>query len=243
MKRKTICNKIVYTKGEILGNNNITYLKEVRTHILPSGGKKRKALFKCYCNNEFEAMIGHIKNDSTTSCGCRPHFSGKYNSSWKGGVRSHPLYKNWLNIRTRCYNKNAISYKNYGGRGITVYNEWISDSWAYINYCMSLPNSHITGLTIDRIDNDKNYEPGNLRWADEFTQNINRRGMKNSITGYDGISIHSQSDKWRATITVDKQRISLGLHNTIKEALNARNNYIINNKLIEYEIQNYKQKV
>lgn len=82
-------------------------------------------------------------------------------------------------MKDRCFNKNSKGYKNYGGRGITVYDGWIHDFQAFYNYISSLPHFGETGYSIDRIDNDGNYEPGNIRYADRKTQNNNRRNVRN----------------------------------------------------------------
>ena len=92
------------------------------------------------------------------------------------GLRKHPLYSVWANIKTRCFNRNNSHYERWGGRGITMCNEWKNSFKAFYNWAMS--NGYQEGLTIDRIDNDGNYEPSNCRWVTVKIQNSNKRNVK-----------------------------------------------------------------
>jgi hypothetical protein len=90
------------------------------------------------------------------------------------GLSKHPLYDSWWQMMNRCYNEKAKSYKNYGGRGITVCPEW-HDVRNYVAWIEANLGSRPEGLTLDRVNNDGNYEPGNMRWATYSEQNLNRR--------------------------------------------------------------------
>lgn len=92
------------------------------------------------------------------------------------------LYKIWGSMKQRCLNMNDKGYKNYGGRGITVCDEWKNDFISF--YQWSVNNGYQEGLTIDRINNNGNYEPSNCRWTDNFTQQSNTR--KNVYLTIDG---------------------------------------------------------
>lgn len=97
-------------------------------------------------------------------------------------VRKKPLYKLypsehncWNNIKKRCLRTWHPQYAEYGGRGIGMYKDWQSSFEAFLSYVGPKPHA---GLSLDRIDNDKGYEPGNVRWATYREQNYNRRPMQ-----------------------------------------------------------------
>lgn len=85
--------------------------------------------------------------------------------------KHHPLYNTWIQMQHRCKNPKSISFPHYGALGITVCERWQNDFWAFAKDMGDRPE----GMTLDRIKGDGNYEPSNCRWADEETQNNNRR--------------------------------------------------------------------
>lgn len=98
---------------------------------------------------------------------------GENNPSYKHGGKGTRLYVIWCGMKSRCYNKNDSHYCRWGGRGITICSEWLLDfsnfrAWAY-------KNGYAENLTIDRINNDGNYEPSNCRWITSAEQNNNQR--------------------------------------------------------------------
>ena len=93
-------------------------------------------------------------------------------------VNHLPEYKAWENMKKRCYNAKDDSFKNYGGRGIKVYDEWRFNFQSFFKYVGIRPEN----LTLDRIDTDGNYEPGNVRWATRREQIANRRKVNISVS-------------------------------------------------------------
>lgn len=103
-------------------------------------------------------------------------------SSYKHGLWGTPEYIAWNNMMARCYNPKHSQYKDYGGRSIWVYWEWYDSPEHYVNYVREVlgpkpSKSH----TVDRIDNDEGYVPGNLRWASKKQQQNNRREHHNAL--------------------------------------------------------------
>ena len=188
-----------------------------------SNYKVRYGLFECqYCGKEFECRISSVNNGDIKSCGCQ-----KY-------IRSHGLthnkwYSVWGGIIGRCYKPQNKSYKNYGARGITVCEEWL-DITTFIAWAEAT-HPNIEGYTLDRIDNDKGYSPENCTWSDKTTQAINQRMKKNNKSGYVGVIWHIRNKKWGANIGVNNKLKQIGSFPTIEEAVLARDNYIVENKL------------
>lgn len=100
----------------------------------------------------------------------------KQNKYIRHGLRYHPLYKVWDNIKGRCLDKNNKDYKDYGGRGITVYSKWKDNLKVFIDW--AIDNGYKRGLQIDREDNNGNYTPNNCRFVTSATNNQNRRNTK-----------------------------------------------------------------
>ncbi|APH24986.1 hypothetical protein CF088_14640 [Clostridium botulinum] len=88
------------------------------------------------------------------------------------GLRHHRLYGIYTNMKSRCYNSKTPKYKNYGGRGIKVCDEWLNNFKAFYDWAMS--NGYEDNLTIDRVNNDCNYEPSNCRWITFYKQASNK---------------------------------------------------------------------
>ena len=120
-------------------------------------------------------------------------------------------------MKRRCTALKAKHYKDYGGRGITVCAEWLDDFNAF--WCDMGPTWE-EGLTLDRENNDGNYEPSNCRWASYQIQANNRRMFSNNKTGVTGVYVKNNG-KYGASVTINRQRYYLGTFNDVDEASKA----------------------
>lgn len=107
--------------------------------------------------------------------------TGSSNGRWAGGKTSHPLYDTYMDMLGRCTRRTHARWESYGGRGISVCDEWASDFWKFVADMGPRPGDAKNGrhvYSIDRIDNNGNYEPKNCRWATYSEQSRNRRTMR-----------------------------------------------------------------
>ncbi len=141
-----------------------------------SHSEKWKPRWRCVydCGNEAVVSAESLLDGHTKSCGCLVHRKGiKQLCATEPG---HRLHRIWAGMKSRCYNPNATGYKNYGGRGISICDEWRDDFLSFLAWATK--NGYQEGLTIDRVDNDKGYSPENCRWATKVEQNRNKRTVK-----------------------------------------------------------------
>lgn len=142
------------------------------------------------------------------------------------GLSGTPLYQLWGGIIQRCYNSKNPGYINYGGRGIRISPEWRHNPKAFCDYVMKLPDYGKDFNVLDRINNDGNYEPGNLRWTTYSVSNANVRMPKHNTTGYMGVSYAKKDKAFVAYVTRNFKRHSIGNFKTAKLAHQARTEYI-----------------
>ena len=191
--------------------------------------KRRYGIYKCgFCGEEFRALTSEIKSGHTKSCGCYKK-RRVIETNTKHGLRYTRLYGIWAEIKKRTLNPKYKQYVDYGGRDITMCEEWKNDFLSFYDWAMS--NGYSDELSIDRIDNDGNYYPENCRWTTRTMQSRNQRIYKNNKSGYRGVSFNKSLNKYIAQIRVNKINIYLGSFQTAVEAGIAYNNYIIENNL------------
>ena len=145
---------------------------------------------RCDCGNRKTVRRDHLISGKTLSCGCYVcENAGALNKTH--GMSKTRIYRIWKGLRNRCYNQRLPQYSDWGGRGITVCEEWTNfESF----YKWAIANGYRDDLSIDRIDNDGNYEPKNCKWSTPQEQALNR--SSNAFITYNGITKHiSEWDK------------------------------------------------
>lgn len=148
------------------------------------------------------------------------HDKKRKNCSYKCARKKHGksrtrIYHIWEGMIQRCTNSNNNSYKNYGGRGIDICDEWLD----FANFYRDMKDTYKSNLTIDRIDNNAGYNKKNCRWVCYNIQAYNRRKRKvNCTSKYTGVSWRKDRSKWIAKIWVKGKLQYLGSFNTEYDA-------------------------
>lgn len=197
-------------------------------YTVPNNSHRTRWHCVCDCGNTKDVLQQNLRNGHVKSCGCL-HTERNikkitaYNSSMNREAHNETktrLYHIWVNIKSRCFNKTLSSYKNYGGRGITICQEWKESFISFKNWALS--NGYSDSLSIDRIDVNGNYSPYNCRWVTNSIQQFNKRKTKRNTSGHVGISWNKKDQRWIAYITKDYQLHTLGSFRNIEDAIEAR---------------------
>lgn len=194
---------------------------KISEHIAIKNGKNRKYFtLECSCGKQIQVRADG--SQKIKSCGCK-RSETTHRTHSMSGTKIHNV---WLSMKYRCFNKNCKQFNDYGGRGISICEEWRNNFMSFYNW--SISNGYKDGLSIDRINNDGNYEPSNCRFVTKTIQQRNQRILrKNNTSNYRGVSKRSDSEKYRARITVDNKEIQLGIYTDPKDAAMAYDTFVI----------------
>ena len=176
----------------------LTVIEEVERIRYPSGIPDRMWECVCDCGNIFRCNSGRLRSGNTKSCGClRKEIASK--KSYKHGGSKTKLYRIWDEMNGRCHCKSNKAFKNYGGRGISVCDEWRNDFSAFRLWAIS--NGYQEGLTIERVNNNGNYSPDNCKWIPRSDQPRNRRNCH--LITYNGET--KTLSEWSRELHVDRE--------------------------------------
>lgn len=175
------------------------------------GKMKRHYLCRCQCGNEISVAADNLRSGNTKSCGCLRKEKMRENrcdgSRLVHGMTGTAEYRIWAHLKARCTNPEDASYPNYGGRGITVCDEWRASFEAFLKDMGVRPSAR---HTIERLDNQSGYSPGNCIWATYKQQANNTRG--NRVISYDGntMTLAQWSDRLDISYDVLSRRVLSG---------------------------------
>jgi hypothetical protein len=169
---------IVIPRVEFARMHDLAGKKFGRLTVLARHGARASGeatwLCECECGERIVRAGSNLRRGHVKSCGCFRREMSRRSTGVKHGESASPSveYRTWERMISRCENPRASGYENYGGRGITICAEWRHDYSAFLAAMGRRPGA---AYSLDRIDNDGNYEPGNCRWATRAEQNRNKR--------------------------------------------------------------------
>lgn len=185
-------------------------------------------LCQCDCGNKKIVEGGNLKSGNTKSCGCF-HVEQAINKNKTHGMRYSKEYTAWESMITRCHNTKNKSYADHGGKGISVCDEWRESFQYFINHIGKAPSPN---HSVDRINNNGDYEPGNVRWATRIEQANNK--SNNRYITYNGKTLTLA--QWESELNLRSgllsQRIRQGF--TEEMALTKKVRNTVRNKINQY---------
>lgn len=185
--------------GKLVIIRFVEYISETKTY---------KWLCRCDCGNEKVILIRNLTSGNTRSCGCLD-----VERKTTHGMSNTRIYSIWEHIIQRCTNSKSDGYEHYGGRGITV-----CDSWkVFKNFYVDMGNPPSRYHSIDRVDNNGNYEPNNCIWADAFEQAVNRRNNRHYTLNGETKTVTEWAREYHTNYQTIDYRLNKGW--TLEEAL------------------------
>ena len=183
---------------------NLVAIEREQDVVQPNGRRngRRRVVYKCRCDcgNIVTVRADHLRSGATKSCGCMQRELLSSRQTTHGQSKTH-LYGVWNSMKSRCYNSATQFFYRYGGRGITVCDEWRNDFESFRSW--SEATGYRDGMTLDRKDNDLGYSSDNCRWTDRVTQANNR--SSNRMLTLDG-ETHNVTE-WAAIIGADPRKL------------------------------------
>ena len=216
-------------KGEHKPKENLVGRKFGKLTVIKYAGYKTTAagivyhqwLCNCDCGNTKIATGRDLNSLHCQSCGCLPHKAK--NISWAKHHKSNTrLYNVWKSMKGRCYTKSCSNYDLYGGRGITVCDEWKNSFTSFYEWAIENGYKEVAErnkYTLDRIDVNGNYEPSNCRWVDMNKQANNRRSNTKFMYVGESLTLREISERTGTKYSLLRGRVDRGL--SIEEAISA----------------------
>lgn len=178
-------------REDVIGKKfyHMTILKDLPSHIQPSGQKKRMVLCQCDCGSVKEQRLQPIVKGTVQSCGC-----GNFpKQEVPDKIIGNRFYRIHRDMKTRCLNPNSKGYEKYGALGISISSEW-KDFW---NFYSDMFDSYFDGASLDRIDNSKGYSKENCRWVEFALQSRNKGKLDRNTSGITGVRLDNKfGDSW-----------------------------------------------
>jgi len=201
------------------------------SHTLTKPSGRKEAIYIAECPQcKKDTPINRDKMKQNKSCGCA---TKKLQTQAKitHGQTDTALFRVWKELKQRCFNPKSSKYSRYGGRGISVCDEWLEFEpfmeWSLANGYVAPAKGKRNPISIDRRENDGNYEPSNCRWTNSSIQNQNKGVTKANTTGYTGIT--KRGSRFESRVTHRGIRTNIGTFATIADAVMARNKWILDN--------------
>lgn len=170
-----------YKPGTVF--HRLTVIGTAEPRVTKDGRKQSMSVCECQCGKRIVTRNAELERGGSKSCGCLKIEKSR-DRLQKHGLSTSLTGRSVQAANARCNNKKHVAYKNYGGRGISINTEWVKNPQLLIDEIGPRPSSE---YTLDRINNDGNYEKGNVRWATKLEQARNKRSSKTKrVAGRDG---------------------------------------------------------